>query len=88
MAATAVSLRNEIAQELDTLPAAQLRKVREYVQLLRLRPLVGKLDPDQAWFWTDEWQQMERETEQDLAAGRVHEYASVDELRRKIESTG
>ena len=49
MAATTATLRNEIAQDLERLPAAQLRKVREYVQLLRFQPLVGKVDPDQVW---------------------------------------
>lgn len=28
-------------------------------------------DPDQWWFWTEEWQEGEREVEADKAAGRV-----------------
>ena len=28
-------------------------------------------DPDQAWFWTEEWQRKEREADEDIAAGRV-----------------
>lgn len=34
-----------------------------------LRP-VGKRDPDQWWYWTDEWQAGEREIAEDHAAGR------------------
>jgi AbrB family looped-hinge helix DNA binding protein len=33
-----------------------------------LRPRQGR-DPEQWWFWTEEWQAMEREIEADLAAG-------------------
>ena len=29
------------------------------------------VDADQAWFWTREWQEGEREAEADLKAGRV-----------------
>jgi len=31
------------------------------------------IDPDQAWFWTPEWQAKEREADADLAAGRHSE---------------
>ena len=33
-------------------------------------------DPDQMWFWTPQWQQMEREAEEDIAAGRVERFDS------------
>jgi hypothetical protein len=36
----------------------------------------GRIDPDQAWFWTREWQQKEREADDDLAAGRASRYDS------------
>src|SRR5437899_12822402 len=31
------------------------------------------IDPDQAWYWTPEWQAGEREADADLAAGRGSE---------------
>ena len=34
-----------------------------------LRPRQPR-DPEQRWYWTEEWQAKERETEADLAAGR------------------
>jgi len=33
-------------------------------------------DPEQAWFWTPEWQQMEKEADDDIAAGRVESFES------------
>jgi hypothetical protein len=31
----------------------------------------GPIDPDQAWFWTPEWQAKDREADADKAAGNV-----------------
>jgi hypothetical protein len=32
---------------------------------------VGLIDPDQIWFWLEEWQKGEREVERDIRAGRT-----------------
>jgi antitoxin PrlF len=40
----------------------------------------GRIDPDQAWFWTPEWQAKEREADANLAAGRVTPYEADGEL--------
>ena len=37
-------------------------------------------DPDQAYFWTDEWQAAEREADADIAAGRVETFDTMDEF--------
>src|SRR5438045_642433 len=29
----------------------------------------GRIDPDQAWFWTREWQEKEREVDESIARG-------------------
>ena len=31
----------------------------------------GLIDPDQRWWWTEEWQEGEREVERDIKAGRT-----------------
>jgi antitoxin MazE len=46
------------------------------------RVLVSRLptiDPEQAWFWSNHWQRLEREAQDDLQAGRVVEYSSTAE---------
>lgn len=40
---------------------------------------------DQAWFWTPEWQKMEREADEDIAAGRVTTYDSADDFLRSLD---
>jgi predicted RNase H-like HicB family nuclease len=45
------------------------------IPLLKEQP-----DPDQMWFWTPKWQQMEREADQDIAQGRVERFDSDEEF--------
>lgn len=42
-------------------------------------------DPEQQWFWTDAWQQMEREADASIAAGRVRVYGSDEEFLRALD---
>ena len=37
------------------------------------------IPPDQAWFWTERWQRMEREAQADIDAGRGLEFDDVEE---------
>lgn len=41
--------------------------------------------PDQAWFWTEEWQEREAEADADLAAGRGVIAESAEELFRLFD---
>jgi AbrB family looped-hinge helix DNA binding protein len=44
------------------------------------------LDPTQAWFWTKEWQEKERQAEEDIKAGRVSgPFKGVEELKKHLE---
>ncbi|MHB1731998.1 MAG: hypothetical protein ACYCU8_00820 [Ferrimicrobium acidiphilum] len=43
-------------------------------------------NPDQAWFWSERWQQMEQEADEDIAAGRVVTSAGIDELLAELDS--
>ena len=43
---------------------------------------------DQAWFWTPEWQAMEREADEDIAAGRTVSFHSVEEMDAYLDSLG
>ncbi len=44
-----------------------------------LRPM-KVIDATQAWFWTPEWQEGERQADEDLAAGRFDRYESDEEF--------
>jgi AbrB family looped-hinge helix DNA binding protein len=45
-----------------------------------------KVPRDQAWFWTKEWQDREREADADIAEGRVRDFESLDALMKDLHS--
>ena len=42
------------------------------------------VDKSQAYFWTKRWQEGEREVDEDIKAGRVKVFDSVDELVKDL----
>ncbi|MHB8644792.1 MAG: AbrB/MazE/SpoVT family DNA-binding domain-containing protein [Thermomicrobiales bacterium] len=52
--------------------------------VIELRPQ-KTIDASQAWFWTERWQQMEREADEDIAAGRVATFDNVEEFIADLE---
>jgi antitoxin MazE len=44
--------------------------------VLKVKKLVDK---DQAWFWTKRWQEGEKEADEDIKAGRVIHFDTVEE---------
>jgi len=43
------------------------------------------IDKSQAYFWTRRWQKGEREASQDIKAGRIKTFGSVDELIKDLD---
>ncbi len=43
------------------------------------------VDKSQAYFWTKKWQEGEREADEDVKAGRIKSFNSVDELIKDLE---
>jgi AbrB family looped-hinge helix DNA binding protein len=43
------------------------------------------IDPEQAWFWSERWQRMEKEAQADLESGRVVEYSSIAEALAALD---
>ncbi|MGF1618074.1 MAG: AbrB/MazE/SpoVT family DNA-binding domain-containing protein [Acidimicrobiia bacterium] len=44
------------------------------------------IDPDQAWFWTERWQKMEREADADFAAGRFRDFDNVEDFLADLDN--
>jgi bifunctional DNA-binding transcriptional regulator/antitoxin component of YhaV-PrlF toxin-antitoxin module len=53
--------------------------------VIELRPRI-LTDPSQAWFWSPRWQQMEREADEDIAAGRIKRFDSLEELFADLDA--
>ena len=43
------------------------------------------VDKSQAYFWTKRWQEEENEADEDIKAGRVKVFNSVDELAKDLD---
>jgi AbrB family looped-hinge helix DNA binding protein len=65
-----------------------LLKAKEGDELLFYQDQTGKVvvdraqmvPPDQAWFWSQRWQKMEREIQSDIDQNRIVQYKNVDEF--------
>ena len=58
-------------------PGMQLAVVERDDGVIELRPTMP-VPAEDAWFWTDRWQAMEREAQADIDAGRVTTFATAD----------
>ena len=58
---------------------AQIKLVEREDGRVELIPVVA-VPADQAWFWTDRWQAMEREADADVVAGRTTVVEGLDGL--------
>jgi len=65
-------------------PGAQVEVVERDDGVIELRPHIA-VPTEQAWFWTDRWQRMEREVDEHLAAGRVSVSEGPDEFFRELD---
>jgi len=65
-------------------PGAQVRIVEQEDGSIELQPMLA-IPADQRWFWSERWQAMEREADEDVAAGRVSRAVDVDEFFEMLE---
>jgi AbrB family looped-hinge helix DNA binding protein len=65
-------------------PGAQVEVIERDGEIV-LRPHVA-VPADQAWFWSERWQLLEREADAAIEAGRVAVVEGVDELLADLDS--
>lgn len=65
-------------------PGAQVEIIERDDGVLELRPSLP-VPADQRWFWTDRWQQREREVDGHIAAGRVTVHQDGDALLEHLD---
>ena len=51
----------------------------------RLKMLEKLIDKNQAYFWTNNWQEKEKKADEDIKAGRVKAFDSVEELIKELK---
>lgn len=73
--------KSDLHELVDRLPDSAVRGAAVLLEEIA----DGRIDPEQAWFWTGEWQEKEREADADLAAGRTTRYESDEEFLATLE---
>ncbi len=66
-------------------PGAQIEITEQDDGRIELRPVLP-VPADQAWFWTERWQAMEREVDEDIAAGRLTRFDSEEAFLAYLDS--
>lgn len=59
--------------------------VRRDDGVIELRPL-ALIDKSQTWFWSQRWQQREREADADIQAGRVERFDDASDLLAHLDA--
>jgi antitoxin PrlF len=59
-------------------------RIKDNEIVMRLKKLIDK---DQAWFWTDRWQEGEREVEEDYISGRFYEFPDAKSAISALHKT-
>lgn len=76
-----ITIPADIRRKLDLdRPGTQLQWNLRDDGVIELVPHIA-VPKDQEWFWSPEWQAMEREADASIAAGRIEVFDSVEEVR-------
>lgn len=65
-------------------PGAQVAVVEREDGVIELHPHVA-VPADQVWFWSERWQQMEREVDQHVELAEVRRFDSTDEFLESLD---
>lgn len=66
-------------------PGTQLEVTERADGVVELRPSIP-VPAEQAWFWTERWQQREREVDEHVEAGRVTVFETGDDFLEHVDS--
>ena len=60
--------KKDLLCEIEGLPLDKLKEILDFVCFIKAREVI---DPAQAYFWTRQWQNMEREADKDKETGNI-----------------
>jgi AbrB family looped-hinge helix DNA binding protein len=78
-----ITLPKEVVAELKIKKGDNLEIIVQDGKIIITPVLV--IDKDQAWLWTKEWQDGEREADEDIRMGRVSKAMNLDELMEHLD---
>jgi hypothetical protein len=77
------AVRESLAEDADDIEAFDKRAVEPLISYDKMPKRL--VDKDQAYFWTEEWQEKERKVDEDIKTGRVRVFNTAAELLKELE---
>ena len=79
-----VSIPANLVPELEAWGEMTAKIFGKLRQQAGLKPV--NIDDDQAWFWTDAWQQGEREVDEAIKQGEYKDFDNADDLIKELHA--
>ena len=77
-----VTIPKQIVRKLNLKPGDKLEFSLDDDRII-IKP-VAIVDRSQAWFYTPEWQEGEKEVDRQIREGKIHSAEDLDELYKKL----
>ena len=77
-----VQYKKDLLREIEGLPLDKLKEILDFVCFIKAKEAI---DPAQAYFWTVNWQRMEREADEDKEAGNIIGDGTVEGLLKELK---
>lgn len=77
-----VTIPKQIVRKLNLKPGDKLEFSLDDDKII-IKP-VAIIDRSQAWFYTPEWQEGEKEVDSQIRKGKIHSAEDLDELYKKL----
>lgn len=86
MSSLKTNYKEEVLSGLEGLTNDKIQEVIDFIHFLKSKKILGEIDPDQLYFWTKEWQEVEKKADEDIKAGRMlGPFDSVEEFKKAIK---
>jgi len=79
-----LTLPAELRRRLGIERGTQVELIERADGVVELRPVIT-VPADQAWFWTERWQRMEREVDEHVERGEVTRSGDIDEMFADVD---
>ena len=72
----------EILKEIEEMPEEKFQEVLNFICFLKVKDVI---EPEQMYFWTKEWQDMEKEAELDKEKGNIIGDGTIKDLLKTLK---
>lgn len=82
MGASIAQYRKELLREIEDLSFGKVKEILDYVHFIKAKDII---DPSQSYFWTKNWQEMEKDADRDKKAGNIIGSGTARDLVKKLK---